>query len=867
MSIVAVIFWTSLVAFPRLGSSADSEPPLIGVLIDTEVDQPPNCFLADETPITGTFTPPPFLPLVNFGATASEITSPCGSPVLGPFAHGKVALETKGAARVWRMQSDAVVSGGGTGSNQQVFASSGVMFLDDFRFARGTSQLPPDGDVPLFFRMRIKGTVINAFTGTGASHVEAAQSRIFADFFRRPPGGVFNTDLQFPPGSIDVFFERHVDGSDDTVIDITLPPSVHFDDELAVATGFAFVSALQGGNFRIGIPVSASPRAAHISVEFSLCSSDSGVRITSAAGAIGDCKSEGDLKLVSVEPVQSVFGASRLISGKDTVIAVDIANTNSVPVEATIQWSVQQGGAPVSFTDSVSIPADCPAKRIYLPNPDPAFMNVCDVASEPRGSLRPLNLAPLEGADYRVILQIHASFATDPDKTNDSFDHSYPVKRTQFAPAFTQISCEVGNCRSGYGAIPAIEFQDAVLWGNLQTLAMFPIGSDPGDFTPSVCGDDACVVPGDAQQCVGPTFEDCPGMIADFKTTRRILKRKDSLATVYATYVSRNYFVFHGYKDLLTVLTLAGLTVRPSEGDNVSFIRSDLVAGTSFLFRGENLAITPHEIVHNLRTDNVHIESASAGFWVGCPYGSCVAGQDSLMRNGQRLPPPIAWIDNGTYESVLGELKVLPDPTILDVTGTVTRAGVVSIDHVAELPAGRQSRSHGTASSIVVLDANGTILSEVSGADDFDHPTSEPDAQPANNLLVIGASLSYPPSAVTVEFRRGATVLLRIDPLSSTLRSAIQSIPDRGFDKNPTERRNALIAKVDALEKALAKKAYTGALNQLQKDIRDKVQKWVLPSYPHPSILESTQPSVLAQIDSVAARINYLQSASGKKAK
>ena len=66
---------------------------------------------------------------------------------------------------------------------------------------------------------------------------------------------------------------------------------------------------------------------------------------------------------------------------------------------------------------------------------------------------------------------------------------------------------------------------------------------------------------------------------------------------------------------------------------------------------------------------------------------------------------------------------MLPDPAILDISGTVTRDGIVSLKRVVEFPDGTQSKSHGTASSIVVLDANGTTLSEVTGGDNFDHPT------------------------------------------------------------------------------------------------------------------------------------------------
>ena len=201
--------------------------------------------------------------------------------------------------------------------------------------------------------------------------------------------------------------------------------------------------------------------------------------------------------------------------------------------------------------------------------------------------------------------------------------------------------------------------------------------------------------------------------------------------------------------------------------------------------------------------------------------------------------------------------EVLPDPTILDIYATVTRAGIVSIRAVDELTEGRESKSHGTASSIVVLDANGATLSEVSGSDNFDHPTSAPDA-PAWNTLPIGVSLSYPASAVAVEFRRGTIVLLRIDPLSWTLRTAIQSIPDRGFDKKPAERREELLEQVADFERGLARHDLdrhdlSESREQLD-EIRKKVVKVVI-DYPAGRILELSKAKVLAQIDRIDARL------------
>jgi hypothetical protein len=233
----------------------------------------------------------------------------------------------------------------------------------------------------------------------------------------------------------------------------------------------------------------------------------------------------------------------------------------------------------------------------------------------------------------------------------------------------------------------------------------------------------------------------------------------------------------------------------------------------------------------------------------------------NLMELRSHSGPPETWIDNASYQLLLGELKVLPDPTILDISGMVTRGGVVTIKRISEFPEGKVSPTHGGKGfAVVVLGPNDEILAEHEGSENFDVPTSDP--RPMSwSTLPIGLSIEYPPSATAVEFRRGGTVLLRIDPLAWSLRTAIQSIPDRGFEKNPTERRKALLAKVDAIEEALGDRAYQGVLQQLDQDLRNAVSKWLLPTYADPKPLESTQSSVLDKIDRVKARLIALKGA------
>ena len=62
-----------------------------------------------------------------------------------------------------------------------------------------------------------------------------------------------------------------------------------------------------------------------------------------------------------------------------------------------------------------------------------------------------------------------------------------------------------------------------------------------------------------------------------------------------------------------------------------------------------------------------------------------------------------------------------------------------------------------------------------------------------------------------------------------------------------------MLAKVEVLEKMLAKKQFHAALEKLENDIRDKIEKWIVLYEGQPD--ELSKAKVLAQVDQVANRI------------
>jgi len=96
-------------------------------------------------------------------------------------------------------------------------------------------------------------------------------------------------------------------------------------------------------------------------------------------------------------------------------------------------------------------------------------------------------------------------------------------------------------------------------------------------------------------------------------------------------------------------------------------------------------------------------------------------------------------------------------------------------------------------------------------------------------------------------------VLLEFDPVSQSLKDLIERIPDREFDKNPDQRRKALLNKAATFEKMLSHDKDPAALRKLVADIRRAFEEWlveIVPASPERSKVE-----LLAAVDRIRLRL------------
>ncbi|AFC99078.1 hypothetical protein Mtc_0307 [Methanocella conradii HZ254] len=99
--------------------------------------------------------------------------------------------------------------------------------------------------------------------------------------------------------------------------------------------------------------------------------------------------------------------------------------------------------------------------------------------------------------------------------------------------------------------------------------------------------------------------------------------------------------------------------------------------------------------------------------------------------------------------------------------------------------------------------------------------------------------------------------LMELDPNTKLLHDMVDSIPDKGFDKNAEQRRNALHNKIDAVEKTLSENDSNGATNKLQNDIKDKLEKWLV-DYEPDNPTQPTKAEALSLVDEITNRLSIL---------
>ncbi len=81
----------------------------------------------------------------------------------------------------------------------------------------------------------------------------------------------------------------------------------------------------------------------------------------------------------------------------------------------------------------------------------------------------------------------------------------------------------------------------------------------------------------------------------------------------------------------------------------------------------------------------------------------------------------------------------------------------------------------------------------------------------------------------------------------SELKDDIEALSDEDFNKEPTDRRDSLVDKIESVFDQYDDGSYRGALNKLQRDLTKRIEKW---------IIEGEQDALIALVDAEILILN-----------
>jgi len=210
------------------------------------------------------------------------------------------------------------------------------------------------------------------------------------------------------------------------------------------------------------------------------------------------------------------------------------------------------------------------------------------------------------------------------------------------------------------------------------------------------------------------------------------------------------------------------------------------------------------------------------------------------------------WISDSHFASLFQNFRQnSTDPEVLLISGIIHPNRSVEIWRMNKSDSGEVTDNQPGDGIVRIVTRTGTIISSVS----FDSQAQPTDVPSFRGDIPFVASLPFPAGTFRVQVLIAGTVMAETNVSTKLLRDAVNSIPDSGFDQNPSQRRNALLEKVTALDEQLSADAIQGARNKLQNDILKALQDWLRDSYAVRSPLQYTKPQILSLVNELIHRV------------
>ncbi|MBU4341862.1 MAG: hypothetical protein KJ928_04645 [Candidatus Altiarchaeota archaeon] len=331
--------------------------------------------------------------------------------------------------------------------------------------------------------------------------------------------------------------------------------------------------------------------------------------------------------------------------------------------------------------------------------------------------------------------------------------------------------------------------------------------------------------------------------------------------------VSRDYFTYHFIESGI------GVGIKNSN-DAVLVKDGHWMLGSHELGHTYGLRLSPSIFVSGEEYDTNPPGNPATGFWIEekkfINDAICIMGTGSYSDH-QEIGEYRSiifndvfydyedgtWIDKEDYEHLFREFRSIgEDPEILLIGALVYKNGTIDLKNMYWLENRTIDEDPLPGNySIQFLNAEDELINTVSFSVSFEL-YGEPDIVIETNVSGFVFPVYYPEDTSKILIQLNNETLLEVNPNIKLIRDAINLIPDHGFKKNPSQRRNALLNKIEAIEQMTLENNYDEAIDKLENDVKDKIDKWLVDDYEVEDPLQITKDQILDLIDEIIYRFN-----------
>jgi len=552
-----------------------------------------------------------------------------------------------------------------------------------------------------------------------------------------------------------------------------------------------------------------------------------------------------DLWISEIKPVQVVWdpdvngdGRIDLVAGKSTMVRVSVGMTGHDQLPGDTPVEVQLAFEGACYTETRTIDQlEANNKQVdFYPN------------------------APANLGDHAITATVDPGDSiAETDETNNNGEPIETTVRDTRNLNLLYVSID-SAWPANYGAPHPLVFQDTGTQSFLFMRATYPT-SDIGvryDYYPGVLyGNPIPSCPG-WLNCGIPLCTPLVGLDQDLISLGQIAKRlgRDRAVGV----VSDAYFPYHG-------LCYEGRCVKGVYLPNVN--SASIVQGGYYTAVaheiGHSYGLPPgrtEEYRYNYSTCSIAYDGNPArGFWVEANREI----EDSICFMGTAAPKGTSerWVDPDCYGHLFTQFaKGITLARTADVarhslliSGAVSRDGQVTLGNWYCLEGATPDAFPPSGDySIVLLDKAGQVIEKV----EFDAPFLmyvEPFGAVEVDVAPFVFTIPYPEATSGIQIWHNGEVLTDLRPGSKLLHDALDLIPDHAFINNPAQRRNALHTKIDRVETMIEGGHLRAAIRVLERDIKDKFEKWLVDDYSVESPLQLSKAEVIDLAEAIIGRL------------